>query len=65
MDSFALRQVTGQVLAHQAVLGAAGGSQGPCLLLALLQEMMGFGPSAASGGCPVLEKVMVAVGEPR
>lgn len=58
-------RLTLQVLAHWAVLGAAGGSQGPRLLLALLQEVMGFGAPAPGGGFPVLQKVMVAVGEHR
>lgn len=58
-------RLTRQVLSHQAVMGTAGGSQGPRLLLALLQEVMGFGAPAPGGGFPVLQKVVVAVGEPR
>lgn len=60
-----LGRLTRQVLAHQAALGAASGSQGPWLFLAPLQDVMSFGAPAARGGYPVLERVMVAVGEPR
>lgn len=58
MDSLALRQVDTQVLAHQAALGAASGSQGPRLFLAPLQDVMSFGSPAPSSGYPVLEEVM-------